>query len=174
MSKELLLLRHAKSDWHTTAADFDRPLNARGRRDAPRMGKWLADNDYIPQVIIGSPAARAAETIELAAAAMQTADTPAAKTPPEIHYEPRLYHSGEAFIRELAWRQLETHARILIVAHNPGLAQAVLAYDPMAMRLLEDAGAACGKLMPTCGLAILELKSATAGRLRVLMRPAML
>src|SRR5262245_33468165 len=65
-TKTLLLLRHAKSSWESSAtADFDRPLAPRGRRDAPRMGRLLADRGPIPDIVVSSPAARARETIDL-------------------------------------------------------------------------------------------------------------
>ena len=59
--KTLLLLRHAKSSWaDDRLSDFDRPLNDRGREDAPRMGKLLRQHDLVPDLIIASPAKRAA------------------------------------------------------------------------------------------------------------------
>ncbi|HVG21430.1 MAG TPA: histidine phosphatase family protein, partial [Blastocatellia bacterium] len=63
--KTLLLLRHAKSDWDDPKLrDFDRPLAARGKRDAPRIGKALKERGPSPDLIVSSPAARARETIE--------------------------------------------------------------------------------------------------------------
>ena len=69
MSYYLYIMRHAKSDWSgPQTSDFERPINGRGRRNAVRVGQWMSDNDYIPQRIISSPAARAKETIELVTA----------------------------------------------------------------------------------------------------------
>ena len=63
--KTLLLLRHAKSSWdNSDLADHDRPLNGRGRRDAPRMGQLLAQHDLTPDLIVTSAARRAATTAE--------------------------------------------------------------------------------------------------------------
>src|SRR4029079_309598 len=63
--KTLLLLRHAKSDWDDSSLrDFDRPLAARGERDAPRMGKALRKSGASPDFIVSSPAARAKATVE--------------------------------------------------------------------------------------------------------------
>ena len=54
MSRELLVLRHAKSAWDTGAArDFDRPLSKRGRRDAPRVGRFLARSGLTPDYVVG-------------------------------------------------------------------------------------------------------------------------
>ena len=68
--KTVLILRHAKSDWGQPGlADFDRPLNKRGFKDAPRMGEVLALYDLVPDRIIASPAKRAKQTAELVAGA---------------------------------------------------------------------------------------------------------
>jgi phosphohistidine phosphatase len=68
--KTILLLRHAKSSWEDPdLPDYDRPLNKRGKNDAPRMGKLLKDKDIIPDLIISSTAARAKKTAELVAKA---------------------------------------------------------------------------------------------------------
>ena len=67
--RRITLLRHAKSDWNSpTRDDFDRPLNARGNRDAPRMGKQLYQRGLHPQLILSSPALRAITTAEIVAA----------------------------------------------------------------------------------------------------------
>ena len=68
--KTLLILRHAKSDWETPdVADHDRPLNGRGKRDAPRMGRLLRDENLVPDLIISSTAKRARKTAKLVAEA---------------------------------------------------------------------------------------------------------
>ena len=66
--KRLYLIRHAKSSWkHPELADFDRPLNKRGKRDAPRMGKRLRKHHAKPDLIISSPAKRALKTAKIIA-----------------------------------------------------------------------------------------------------------
>ena len=66
--KTLLLIRHAKSSWDDPALpDKDRPLNDRGRRDAPKMGKRLAKRGVKPDLILSSPALRALRTAEIIA-----------------------------------------------------------------------------------------------------------
>jgi phosphohistidine phosphatase len=68
--KTLLIMRHAKSSWKDPdLPDHDRPLNKRGKHDAPSMGKLLKDEDLIPDLIISSTAARAKKTAELVAKA---------------------------------------------------------------------------------------------------------
>ena len=65
--RRLVLLRHAKSDYPDEVADHDRPLAARGRRDAPLVGRWLARSGYRPDAVICSTARRARETWDLVA-----------------------------------------------------------------------------------------------------------
>ncbi len=64
--KTLLLLRHAKSSWNDPSlADHDRPLKKRGRKAAPRMGRWLQENGLRPDCVLCSTATRARETLQL-------------------------------------------------------------------------------------------------------------
>ncbi|MGB7661527.1 MAG: histidine phosphatase family protein [Nitrososphaeraceae archaeon] len=66
--KTLLIMRHAKSSWkEQDLPDYDRPLNKRGKNDAPRMGKLLKDEDLVPDLIMSSTAVRAKKTAELVA-----------------------------------------------------------------------------------------------------------
>src|SRR2546428_2406284 len=68
--KSLLILRHAKSSWkHPELTDHDRPLNKRGKRDAPRIEEILRGEHLIPEAIISSTAARAHATAEAVAKA---------------------------------------------------------------------------------------------------------
>jgi len=68
--KTLLILRHAKSSWsEEDLSDHDRPLNKRGRHDAPKMGELIRKKGLQPQLIICSGAKRARETVELVTAA---------------------------------------------------------------------------------------------------------
>jgi phosphohistidine phosphatase len=116
--KTLLLLRHAKSSWDNDAlADFSRPLNDRGRHDAPRMGKLIRREDIVPELIISSSAKRAMTTTELAALEMSFDG--------EIRYSDKLYLAEpEAYIT-LA-RQADDQINILmLVGHNPGIQELV-------------------------------------------------
>src|SRR5690348_12650091 len=68
--KSVLVLRHAKSSWkHPKLADHDRPLNKRGKRDAPRMGRLLKKEHLVPDIIISSTAIRARTTAKAVAKA---------------------------------------------------------------------------------------------------------
>jgi phosphohistidine phosphatase len=112
--KQLLVLRHAKSSWKdSTLTDFNRPLNERGKRDAPRMGKLLSQLDLTPDLIITSAAVRAKLTAEA------VADN--CGYDGDILATPDLYMGmPEDYITVL--KQIEdVYTRIMIVGHNPGI-----------------------------------------------------
>ena len=112
--KRLTLFRHAKSSWEDpTLSDFDRPLNPRGRRNAPEMGRRLLANDQVPDLLISSPARRAISTARMAAREMGFPEE-------RIIEESALYHAGGSTILEILV-SLETRAdHVMLVAHNPG------------------------------------------------------
>lgn len=112
--KRLTLLRHAKSSWDDASlSDFDRPLNPRGRRNAPEMGRRLLENGQVPDLLISSPARRAISTARMAAREMGFPEE-------RIIEEPALYHASSAAIIEIV-HSLETLAdHVMLVAHNPG------------------------------------------------------
>ena len=116
--KTLLVLRHAKSSWNDSALDdHERPLNQRGRRDAPRMGKLVREYGVIPDVVISSDAVRARLTAEAVAEAFRYGG--------EILLDPHLYLAGPAEILPLLQRLRENAETVMIVGHNPGLEQLV-------------------------------------------------
>jgi phosphohistidine phosphatase len=117
--RRLVLLRHAKSDWPEGVADHDRPLAARGRRDAPLVGRWLARSGYRPDAVICSTARRARETWELASAALTGASAPA----PAVRYEPRVYDATVLGLLMLVREVPDEKLVVLIVGHNPGIAE---------------------------------------------------
>lgn len=112
--KTLLLMRHAKSSWKDDSLDdHDRPLNGRGKKDAPRMGQLLRDQQLLPQLIVSSDAKRCRRTVEkVAEAAEYRGETILTRelydAPPEVH------------LRLLG--RLPSHIeRVLLVGHNPAL-----------------------------------------------------
>lgn len=111
--KRLILMRHAKSDWSFEQADFDRPLNPRGRRAAPALGTWLRAQGALPDQVLCSSAARTRETLDLL-----DLDAP-------THFDRALYLAEPD-------RMLDAlrHAKgdcVLMLGHNPGIGQ--LAHD---------------------------------------------
>ena len=112
--KTLLLMRHAKSSWKDNSIkDIDRPLNKRGRRDAPRMGDLLKEVELVPQVILCSPALRTRLTAEAVARASGFSG--------EIQYYDA-YYMGEPedYLKKLVKLPDEVE-RVMVIGHNPGL-----------------------------------------------------
>lgn len=111
--RELLIIRHAKSDWSDDSLeDFDRPLSDKGKKQACKMGHWLAEHDLIPDLILASPAQRAQQTLSRM--------TRHWDTKPDIIEEPRLYEADLDTLLDIV-RHLPDRHRIAIVGHNPGL-----------------------------------------------------
>ena len=120
MSLLLTLVRHAKSDWSDPQCpDYDRPLNARGRRDCPRMAAWLRANQVAPSRWMISGARRTRDT---AAALLATlvADLPAGQRPVEL-FDDRLYHAGPGALLAAIRETPADCPWVMLVGHNPGL-----------------------------------------------------
>jgi phosphohistidine phosphatase len=112
--KTLLLLRHAKSSWKDSDLDdHDRPLNKRGKRDAPRMGVLLKEEGLIPDFIITSSAKRAWRTAECVAQYSGYRG--------EVRVTSDLYEAPPASIRQVIQTTAREASRLLVVGHNPGL-----------------------------------------------------
>jgi phosphohistidine phosphatase len=113
--KKLFLVRHAKSNWDDPALpDEDRPLNARGRRDAPKMGKRLAKRDVRPDLILSSPARRALKTAEVIAKKLEYRRQ-------DIVVKDRLYAAAADDLLEVL-RELPAKVKcVMLFGHNPGL-----------------------------------------------------
>ncbi len=112
--KTLLLMRHAKSSWkQASLADRARPLNKRGKRDAPRMGELLRRQDLVPECIVSSAAQRARETAERLAEATGYDG--------EILYLNQLYAAEPSEYLAALRVVPEQVERVLLVGHNPGL-----------------------------------------------------
>lgn len=112
--KTVLLMRHAKSSWkHPELSDRDRPLNKRGEKDAPRMGKLLKHKDVIPQRIYTSTAIRACKTAEAVAEKVGYEK--------EIIYLDTLYMAEPSAIVDSIKETPDDIKRVLVVGHNPGM-----------------------------------------------------
>ena len=136
---DLLIMRHAKSSRESDAAtDFDRPLSARGERDAPRMGRWILEQGLVLDRILSSPARRARQTARRVAEA-------AGFDRAEVEFDDRLYGAGLAVLLELLGEI--DGGRVLLVCHNPGLEMLV---DRLAGGRAPRDG---GKFFPTAALA---------------------
>jgi len=137
--KTLLLLRHAKSDWDDPSLrDFDRPLAARGERDAPRIGKVLGKRGPLPDLIISSPAARAKATIKRV--------IKAAKLNLEIQFDEAIYGASSPELMRLIRQLPNDNLCVLLVGHNPG-------FEDLVWRLSSSR-----ERMPTAALACIEFQ----------------
>ncbi|MER6109249.1 SixA phosphatase family protein [Streptomyces hirsutus] len=117
-SRRLVVLRHAKSAWPEGVPDRDRPLAARGERDAPAAGRAIADTVGPPGLALCSTAVRARRTWELAAAEWDM--------PPPVRYESRLYAAGVPALLAVVREAPAEVGTLLLIGHNPGLADLVL------------------------------------------------
>lgn len=136
--KRLYLIRHAKSSWEDLdQKDIDRPLNDRGKTDAPRMGKRLKGRNIFPDVMLSSPAKRALDTCKVIA---KTIGFPAER----IKTDQRLYHANEDqllnVIKELTDSNNDKEV-IMVFGHNPGLTDFA---NSLLSETIEN--------IPTCGV----------------------
>lgn len=146
MSRELLVFRHGKSDWSTDAAsDFERPLAERGRKAAKRMGRWLREQQLLPDHIVSSPAKRAKQTI---VRACKFAGIPKDL----VIWDQDIYEADIPDLLRVLAQCPQDKKRVMIVGHNPGFADLVSYLAGNHVDIPPD-----GKLMPTAALARLEL-----------------
>jgi phosphohistidine phosphatase len=123
--------------------DFDRPLNARGKLDAPRMGQWLREQGLIPDWILSSPAERAAKTAKKVCRELGVSCD-------DVKFEPEIYLAEHRQLVRVLGRCPRTARLVMLFGHNPGL-EDLLRY--LAANSLPDTP----KLMPTAAVAGLEL-----------------
>ena len=143
---ELLLLRHAKSDWQDMSLDdHDRPLAPRGRRAAPRMGQYLHDRELEPDLVLCSTARRARETLELVLTALASK--------PQIRYLKTLYLAPPSRMIAVIRRQSPVCGRILLIAHNPGMQNLALELVRSGRRAATGPERALAEKYPTAALA---------------------
>lgn len=112
--KNLLLMRHAKSSWKDTSLlDHQRPLNKRGKEDAPRMGRYLREQGLLLEAILCSTAVRAEDTVEGFLDEYTFEE--------EVLYFDELYQAGPETIIALLKQLPDELETAMVVAHNPGL-----------------------------------------------------
>lgn len=131
--KTIYIIRHAKSSWKdTSASDFDRPLNKRGKADAPFMGKLLKEKNINPDVIISSPALRAKKTAKAIAKEVGFSHS--------IVYEEELYASGASILLRTIKKLKNKENTAFLISHNPGI------------NMLVDRLVGYTENVPTCGI----------------------
>lgn len=144
----LMLLRHAKSSWSDAGqADIDRPLTSRGKRAAVAMGRHMAANGLVPDLVLCSPARRATDSWDLVAGEL--------KTSPAILIEPEIYDFGDGeALMECLRHKAGAAQSVLLVGHNPsieGLAQRLAGKGDKKLRERLE------KKYPTATLAVISL-----------------
>ena len=136
--KTLLLMRHAKSSWRDDSlTDFQRPLNERGQNDAPRVGQWIQESGYRPEVLFSSSSVRTRETASLF--------LPELDPTPEVSYFDELYHADVPTLTKFIQRADAEVQTLMILAHNPGMEQLI----SLLKGVYEE--------LPTSGLGVFQL-----------------
>jgi phosphohistidine phosphatase len=137
--KQLLLVRHGKSEWgNAHLADFDRPLNPRGHRNAPEMAARLLQKDLVPQLIVSSPALRAITTARHFSQAWK-------KSVEQIKEEVSIYEANVKTLLKLINNFNNKYDYIAVFGHNPG-------FTDLA-NYLSDANI---YNIPTCGTVLID------------------
>jgi phosphohistidine phosphatase len=142
----LMLLRHAKSEkGEPGMTDRARPLNARGCKDAPRIGEYIAHHGPQPDRALVSAARRTRETWERLATVLPA--------PPPVSYIEALYNAGAEAILDTIRKSARSAGCLLVIGHNPGLHDAarllIASGDVEARERLREG-------LPTAGLVVID------------------
>ncbi|KQR71119.1 histidine phosphatase family protein [Pedobacter sp. Leaf176] len=112
MAKQLLLVRHGKSDWgNADLKDFDRPLNKRGKENAPEMAERLIKRGFHFDLMVSSPAKRAKSTAKFFSKAYQADD---------IQYEASIYEANTKTLLKVVNGLDDEADTVIMFGHNPG------------------------------------------------------
>jgi phosphohistidine phosphatase len=165
----LFLFRHAKSSWTDPGLDDqDRPLNPRGQKAAPLIGRFMRAHELVPDLVLCSPARRARDSWKLASAELGTA--------PRLVMEKGLYDFGNGGrILDTVRGKADTAKSVLVVGHNPSI-------ERLAQRLIGKGDVKLRKRLakkyPTGALALIVFDAADwhgvedgKGTLSVFIRP---
>jgi phosphohistidine phosphatase len=125
MDRTLVVIRHAKSDWHHDLPDDERPLAPRGRAEAPLIGPWVTSNVGRVELVICSTAVRARQTLGLSGL---TADT--------VRHDERVYAAGYQDLMSVVDEVSDDVFTVALVGHNPGLSDLVrmLTNEPVELK----------------------------------------
>ena len=140
--KKILFIRHAKSDWgNPNLSDMDRPLNKRGKRDAPGMGRRFLKLNMKPDCIYRSPSTRTTQTIDLLTHTAQWQDV-------DIKEEDWLYHASNQDYLTGIENLNNDQNYICLCAHNPGITDIV---NYLSGEYIVN--------MPTCAIALIDFQT---------------
>jgi phosphohistidine phosphatase len=153
-SRRLVVVRHAKSAWPDDVPDTERPLNKRGRRDAPAAGRWIHDRIGRLDAVVCSPATRTRQTWALIAAELADAPDPV--------LDDRVYAATDETLLAVVHGLPDDAGSALLVGHNPGVSELVLSLTGEQLE------------MKTSAIAVLDLTGSWAdaapGRARLVER----
>ena len=165
-SRELLVVRHAKSDWsNNLASDIERPLNSRGEKDAPRVAKWIHSQQIVPDALLCSPARRAEQTANAIIEELKLPDTSAV-------FDKRLYLASLNTLLSVIAELSDNVKTVMLVGHNPGLEELVLKLSANHLPFDDS-----GKLLTTANFVMLQFNcdwkkiGSTQGKLLHFIRP---
>lgn len=153
----LLLFRHAKSSWKEAGlADHQRPLSKRGQRDAPRMGRHMAQCGFVPELVLCSTAVRTRDTLDLALKAMRA--SPGRSHGPKVCFDERLYEAPPEVMLDCIGAAANDVTTLMVIGHNDGMA--------MLANMLATRGDAAlrqrlAQKFPTAALAVLDFDCPT-------------
>jgi len=137
--KTLILVRHAKSSWKDTKLnDIQRPLNKRGNKDAPKMGKFMAEHNIQPEVIFSSPGLRALTTARLISVKIGI-------KPSDIIVDDNIYTFNSEELLNAINALNNKYKKVMIVGHNPAITDLV---NYLSGSKIDN--------VPTCGVAVLR------------------
>jgi phosphohistidine phosphatase len=133
--RALVILRHAKAEPpERYAKDIERPLSARGHRDAAAAGEWLVRHGLSPDLVLCSPAVRTRETWQEVLAALQNE--------PTVVFDPILYSGGTQDALALVTTTQPDAAQVLLIGHDPTASVLSRLLDPAATEGLRTSGIA--------------------------------
>lgn len=139
--KTLILVRHAKSSWKDTSLnDIQRPLNKRGKKDAPKMGEHMSKNGIKPEAIFSSPGLRALTTARLISVKIGI-------KPSDIIVKDDLYTFNHTDLLSAINSIKNRYKKVMIVGHNPAITDIV---NYLSGSHIDN--------VPTCGVAVLKFK----------------
>lgn len=140
--KTLYLVRHAKSSWKDSSLDdIERPLNKRGKRDAPFMGELLKEKVVIPDVVISSPAKRASKTAQIITEQIGYSKK-------DIIYAEEIYEASSRELVDFIKKLDDKYNSVMIFGHNPGF---TMLNNFLSKKYIDN--------IPTCGIVALEFNN---------------
>ena len=148
--KRLLLLRHGKAEGQASD-DRKRALIPRGKTDSTRMGRFLHEDAYVPDMILCSDSVRTRQTLE--------AVLPELQAKPDLKYLAELYLAEPELILSLVRKAADKFPSLMIVGHNPGLEQCALALAAVPLeKKLRKRYDVMDEKFPTCALAVIDFE----------------